>query len=558
MKHLDFFNDIKTHTIQTSYVFSGQEEYVKQSALHSLSDAILDPDTLDFNRSQLDENAGIAECIAACETYPMMSTKRLVVWQSPKFFFSEWSKSEEALIQTFFQSIPDSTCLVLYYKGDLDKRKKGYKFLQKHSTLVDFAPLDDLEAIRWVMGAAKKGGKKISKTTASVLVQKIGTSVLDLNGEMQKLLHLPGEEITDLSTIKTTNIDYNVFQMISKFLNGCTLDGMKMYYSLVASGENRFMILGALSSKFRNLYAAKSLLESGMNRNAVASELGGGYGAKMAINECGKLSWADIQRAVDAFMQADFNIKNGVMPEDAAVEFEEETLPDYPVHVFFTQEGYFKKITPASLRMSGEQKLKEGDAVVVQVESHNTAEAMFFTNKYQVYKCRVGDFEDGKASVIGDYLPARLGMDEGEVPLRMVLTDTYAGFMLFLFENGKAAKVPLASYATKQNRKKLVNAYSDKAPLFWLDGFLEEQEIALQTTGGRMLLVNTAQIAQKTTKNTAGVNVITLKKGQKLASVRRAMEFEIKDEHRYRVRSLPAVGAPLRAEDVAEQISLGE
>lgn len=239
-------------------------------------------------------------------------------------------------------------------------------------------------------------------------------------------------------------------------------------------------------------------------------------------------------------------------------EAEEDTLPDYPVFVFFTKEGYFKKITPASLRMSGEQKLKEGDEVVVKLESHNTAEVLFFTNKHQVYKCRVGDFEDGKASVIGEYLPARLGMDEEEEPVCMVLTDDYKGFMLFLFQNGKCAKVPLESYVTKQNRKKLINAYGDKATLAWVNSFTEETELAIETSAGRMLLVNTAQIPQKTTKSTAGVNVITLKKGQTIAEVRGANELELRDPHRFRVRTLPAVGALLRADDIVEQISLEE
>ncbi|MDL2219886.1 topoisomerase IV, partial [Ruminococcaceae bacterium OttesenSCG-928-O06] len=246
----------------------------------------------------------------------------------------------------------------------------------------------------------------------------------------------------------------------------------------------------------------------------------------------------------------------GVQDEEA--EPEEDTLPDYPVHVFFTNEGYFKKITPASLRMSSEQKLKEGDVVAFAAESHNTAEALFFTNKHQVYKTRVGDFEDTKASVMGEYLPARLAMEDGEVPLCMVLTDDYTGFMLFLFQNGKGAKVPLQSYATKQNRKKLINAYSDKAPLAWMAPFTEESEIAIQTSGGRMLLVATAQISAKTTKNTAGVGVINLKKGQRITQVRLAASLELKDPHRYRVRSLPAAGAVIRADDFSEQTMLGE
>lgn len=244
--------------------------------------------------------------------------------------------------------------------------------------------------------------------------------------------------------------------------------------------------------------------------------------------------------------------------EDAEEELVDDSQPDYPVTVFFTREGYFKKITPASLRMSGEQKLKEGDEVLVRQESHNTAELLFFTNRCQVYKARVYDFEDGKASLIGEYLPAKLEMDEGEEPMVMVLTDDYKGFMLFLFQNGKGAKVPLESYATKQNRKKLINAYSDKAPLAWAGMFAAETEIAIKTSAGRMLLVGTAQISQKTTKNTAGVNVITLKKGQRITEVERMEGKELRDPHRYRVRSLPAVGALLRSDDIIEQISLEE
>ncbi|MFV0351705.1 MAG: topoisomerase IV, partial [Oscillospiraceae bacterium] len=186
----------------------------------------------------------------------------------------------------------------------------------------------------------------------------------------------------------------------------------------------------------------------------------------------------------------------------------------------------------------------------------NTAEGLFLTNACQVYKCRVGDFEDTKASVIGEYLPAKLGMDEAEVPLYMVLTDDYKGFLLFLFATGKVARVPLASYETKQNRRKLIGAYSDKAPLVWQQMFTEEEEIAIQTSAGRLLLVGTAQIPQKTTRSTAGVNVITLKKGQRIQSVKKMVDLELKDPHRYRVRSLPAAGALLRTDDLAEQITL--
>ena len=239
------------------------------------------------------------------------------------------------------------------------------------------------------------------------------------------------------------------------------------------------------------------------------------------------------------------------------VEEEEDTMPDYPVSVFFTREGYFKKITPQSLRMSGEQKLKEGDAITVQLETGNGAELLFFTNRCQVYKCRAGDFADGKASVLGEYIPARLSMEEGEVPVYMAVTRDYKGHMFFLFENGKAAKVPMSAYATKNNRKKLVNAFSDKSPLAYTAYLREEAELAIATSAGRLLLVHSAQVPEKQTKNTAGVNVLTLKKNQSIAWARRAANLELSDPHRYRVRTLPAAGAILRESDRAEQMTLG-
>ena len=233
-----------------------------------------------------------------------------------------------------------------------------------------------------------------------------------------------------------------------------------------------------------------------------------------------------------------------------------EAVPDYPVTLFYTREGYFKKITPQSLRMSGEQKLKEGDVVVQQLEAGNATELLFFTGNAQVYKCRAGDFEDGKASAMGDYLPARLGMDDGEAPVYMAATTDYKGSMLFVFANGKVSKVTMESYATKQNRRKLINAYGDKAPLVSVEYLREETELAIETSAGRLLLVGTAQIPAKTTKNTAGVNVITLKKNQSITSVRHADAMELANPHRYRVRTLPAAGAVLRPEDTAEQTQL--
>ena len=235
---------------------------------------------------------------------------------------------------------------------------------------------------------------------------------------------------------------------------------------------------------------------------------------------------------------------------------EEESIPDYPVTVFFTREGYLKKIPPQSLRTAGAHKLKEGDEIIHQVETRNNVEALFFTDKQQVYKVRLNELEDGKVAQMGIYLPGRLGMDEGENILAMVITGDYSGYVLFFFAGGKCAKIPLASYATKQNRRKLLKAYSDKEPLAKLLFLPEDTELAIRTSAGRMLLVNTAQIAAKTTRDSQGVAVVTLKKNQTIASVVPAETLELANPHRYRVRSLPATGALIRAEDEGEQMSL--
>ena len=234
----------------------------------------------------------------------------------------------------------------------------------------------------------------------------------------------------------------------------------------------------------------------------------------------------------------------------------EEAVPDYPVTVFFTRDGYLKKIPPQSLRTAGAHKLKEGDEIIVQAEARNNLEALFFTDRHQVYKAKLAEFEDGKVGQMGIYLPTRLGMEDGENIVSMVLTGDYGGWVLFFFASGKCAKIPLASYATKQNRRKLLRAYSDKDPLAAVLFLPQEAEIAIRTSAGRLLLVNSAQIAEKATRDSQGVAVVTLKKNQSITSVRPAEGLDLADPHRYRVRTLPALGALLRGEDIAEQTSL--
>ena len=232
---------------------------------------------------------------------------------------------------------------------------------------------------------------------------------------------------------------------------------------------------------------------------------------------------------------------------------EEEPEDSYPVHVFLSKEGYFKKITPLSLRMGGEQKFKEGDSLRQSFETVSNAEIMFFTDQCHVYKTRLNEFDDGKASVLGDYLPRKLSMDPGENVLYAVLPGDYGGSMLFFYENGKAARVPIASYQTTSNRKRLTGAYSDKSPLvslFRLDG---ETEIAATSAEGRCVVFQSAQIPPKASRTTQGVAVLKLKANGKLSDARPLSETAIANAGRYRGKTLPAVGALLRQEDTEER-----
>ena len=251
--------------------------------------------------------------------------------------------------------------------------------------------------------------------------------------------------------------------------------------------------------------------------------------------------------------------RKSIIIYDDVARYEEETveIPDYPVNLFFTKEGYFKKITPQSLRMSGEQKLKDGDEIIQELEFTNNCDLLFFTDKCQVYKAKADDFAQTKASVLGDYIAAKLGFDEGENAVKMVVTKDYKGMLLFAFENGKAAKVPLESYATKTNRKKLTGAYSDKSPLVGLLYIPEDEEVLFKASSGNMLLVHTGALALKTTRSTQGVAVLKPKKGHRLFSIERYKEGTFTNPKRYRTSSLPARGAlPVNDDSKDEQLSL--
>ena len=244
-----------------------------------------------------------------------------------------------------------------------------------------------------------------------------------------------------------------------------------------------------------------------------------------------------------------------LFPSEVPAEEPEDDTPDYPVNLFFTREGYFKKITNQSLRMSGEQKLKDGDEVAETVQAANRSELLFFTTRCQVYKTAASEFEDTKASALGDYLPAKLGMESGEVPVYMAVTNDYSGFMLFGFENGKVAKVPLSAYQTKTRRKKLTAAFSDKSPLAAALQMEADGEVLLLSTDTRMLIVHSGLIPAKVTKDSQGVSVMALKKKHTLRTLRR-YDGSFADPKRYQVHTLPGAGALPRDGDGSEQLTL--
>ena len=239
--------------------------------------------------------------------------------------------------------------------------------------------------------------------------------------------------------------------------------------------------------------------------------------------------------------------------QQAAGEEEEDDTPDYPVTLFVSKEGYLKKITAQSLRMSGEQKFKEGDSLAFSRETNNKAEILVFTDQFQCYKSRLCEFDDSKASLLGDYLPQKLGMDPGENVIQVILPGDYKGFVLFFFENGKVAKVPLSAYETKTNRRRLTGAYSDKRPLKTAIALDKDEQVAIYATDNRVAVVSSAQLLPKTTRNTIGVTVMSLKKKASVVRAELLTQSGIVNASRYRSRNIPTAGALLKEEDSAEK-----
>ncbi len=245
--------------------------------------------------------------------------------------------------------------------------------------------------------------------------------------------------------------------------------------------------------------------------------------------------------------------RTAIVSGDQVQHYDEaDQIEDYPVRLFLTQEGYFKKITPQSLRMSGDHKLKEGDQIAVAAESSNKAEVVFITDKAQAYKCRLHEFDDGKASLLGDYLPQKLQMSEGERAIFMLLPGDYQGYLLYVYQNGKAAKIPVKSFDTKSNRRRLTGAYSDKAPLAAILYLKEDGEAALYSSDNRMLLVDTADVAPKAVRSSQGAVVMALKKNKIVTKALLAEQVHVSNLARYRAKTLPAPGAILKDEDAPE------
>lgn len=252
-------------------------------------------------------------------------------------------------------------------------------------------------------------------------------------------------------------------------------------------------------------------------------------------------------------------VKNYAQPRKSLIsEYTEQDVeiiddtPDYPVNIFVSASGYFKKITPQSLRMSSEHKLKEGDYISQNFEATNKTELIFFTNKYHAYKSKASAFDDTKASLIGDYIPAKLSFEDEETLKMLVPTVNYEGYMIFFFENGKATKVPLNAYETKTNRKKLTRAYSDKSPLVEAVYISEDCDILLRSSSGQALVFNTSLLIAKTTRDSQGVQVMSLRKNAVLASAEKINGAALE---KYRIRNIPSAGKPSKELGDANQLT---
>lgn len=236
---------------------------------------------------------------------------------------------------------------------------------------------------------------------------------------------------------------------------------------------------------------------------------------------------------------------------------EEHFIEDYNVKIFLTNDNYIKKISLVSLRANPEQKLKDDDFIIQEIDARNKDELLLFSDKANVYKLRVHELEDHKASILGEYLQNILELDEDEKVIYIVATGDYKGYMLFSFENGKIAKIDMNSYATKTNRKRLVNAYSELSKLIHIMHLEDDMDLVAYSNIDKVLVFNTSCISPKSTRNSQGVQVLREKKGSKMVEVKTLEQANLSDAEYYRTKNIPAVGYYLRKEDkISEQIEL--
>lgn len=322
MDHTTFFKHVKEQ-IDRGYVFVGNEEFVKERAVEALIEVALSKGNRDFNFQRMSDMAEIKDVIAAVSTLPFMGEMRLVLWEDPKIFKKEMSDSELDSLKEMLKSLHEFVVLLIVIKGSADKRRKYYKILKDNCELVEFNTLDDFEAARWVGSTLKKHGKVIDIETAQKIVSMVGTSVLDLNQEVNKIIEISGDTIcaSDLRVICGNSISFDVFAMFNCFLQNKGSEGMNKLYRLLERGDSAFMIIGAVSSKFRGYYNAKLMLEKNIKNQDIIDALGGGFGAKRAISECRAFSINQIKTAVEALSYSEFAIKNGFMSEKVAAQY---------------------------------------------------------------------------------------------------------------------------------------------------------------------------------------------------------------------------------------------
>ncbi len=318
MKHLDFFRSEKNEKV---YLFIGEEEYIKEKAFIDLKAHLLKDGNEEFNYSVLKEDCTLMDIYENSQQLPFLSDKRLLLVKEPKLLDKEIEDLE--LLKSILMDTHESNVIVFYVKS-MDKRKKAYKLFRDYTTIVEFNALDEFEALRWVVSAFKKRGKVIKQDVATTLVDMVGVSVLSLSQEVEKMCdYLKDETNVDssaLKVVKSTNVNFDVFGMIKAFVAGQNQEGTDKLYALGKKGVSTFEVLGAVSHKFKNYLVAKQCLKT-MSKSETISYMGGNYGLKYTVNEADKLSFSYIQKAIEVLCYTDMAVKNGIMKEDAALEY---------------------------------------------------------------------------------------------------------------------------------------------------------------------------------------------------------------------------------------------